>query len=154
MMAHDEQTGVMDVFIARCRANGLKITPQRMAIYRSILGSVDHPSADAVYRKIRTEHPTISFDTVNRTLLKFAEIGVIRTVESHSGVRRFDPDTAPHHHMHCLQCGEIIDFCDRDLDAVPVPEAVLNQFDVFAKRVVISGLCLKCAREGGVKRES
>jgi len=153
MMAREEQAMFLDDFISTCRSNGLKITPQRIAIYKSLLSAVDHPSADMVYRKIRKEYPTISFDTVNRTLLKFAEIGVIHTVESHSGVRRFDPDIAPHHHMHCVQCGEIIDFCDRDLDDIPVPDAVSRQFTVLGKRVVISGLCDKCIHES-VSQES
>ncbi|MGC8774326.1 MAG: Fur family transcriptional regulator [Chlorobaculum sp.] len=111
----------MNRFIERCRKAGLKVTPQRLAIYKLLMDCADHPSADWVYRKITDTWPTISFDTVNRTLLTFSEIGVIDMVESYSLSRRFDSQTNNHHHLHCIRCGQITDFCDATLDDVPLP---------------------------------
>ncbi|NEX11296.1 MAG: transcriptional repressor [Prosthecochloris sp.] len=146
-MSEEYTKKLIDQFIERCRAHGLKITPQRLAIYRELLKLQVHPSADAVYKAVVSDFPTISFDTVNRTLLTFAEIGVVETVESHSGVRRFETDLEPHHHLHCVKCGEIIDFCDSDLDAVEVPERIAKEFSVIGKRVVIRGICRTCAEK-------
>lgn len=141
-------------FIARCRENGLKITPQRLAIYKELFNSKEHPSADMVYRKIVAEHPTISFDTVNRTLHTFADIGVIDSVESHSGVRRYDSDVLPHHHLHCVKCGTIFDFCDPRLDVIEVDEEITRHFSVLGKRVVISGICDSCSKEEPEKSQA
>lgn len=152
-MNEEYTAGLVEQFIQRCRKHGLKVTPQRLAIYRKLLASSEHPSADVVYKKMVQEYPTISFDTVNRTLLTFADIGVIETVESHSGVRRYDTDIAPHHHLHCIVCGDIIDFCDRDLDAVKVPERIAREFTVLGKRVSIRGICRKCAARSAQNRE-
>jgi Fur family transcriptional regulator, peroxide stress response regulator len=135
----------MERFIDRCRFEGLKVTPQRIAIYDILLSSNDHPSADTVYRKMTATHPTISFDTVNRTLLTFAEIGVIDTVESYSISRRYDTDTSPHHHIHCIRCGNITDFRSPELDAVRIPEQAIRGFKVLGKRMVISCICPDCA---------
>jgi len=143
----EKKTGELQTeqFMKRCRENRLKVTPQRLAIYQELVGSSEHPSADRVYRNIVRTNPTISFDTVNRTLLTLAEIGVIDTVESHSGVRRFDTDLAPHHHLHCVQCGSITDFSDPMLDTLPLPEAVnSNRFQALGRRVIISGICETC----------
>lgn len=134
----------MERFIDRCRHEGLKVTPQRIAIYQVLKESRDHPTADAVYRKMAATHPTISFDTVNRTLLTLAEIGVIDTVESYSVSRRFDTDTSPHHHVHCVKCGHIADFIDPGLDAVEVPEEITRQFNVIRQRMVVSVICPDC----------
>ncbi|TCD47072.1 Fur family transcriptional regulator [Chlorobium sp. N1] len=134
-------------FISRCRSHGLKVTPQRLAIFRALAGSKEHPSADAVYRRLVREHPTISFDTVNRTLLTFAEIGVIETVESHSGVRRYETDLMSHHHLHCVKCGRIIDFTDSSLDDIPVPSNAPGSFTILGKRVVFSGICEECRKK-------
>ncbi len=144
-MSEDYTKRLVEQFVQRCRQHGLKVTPQRLAIYRQLLTSSEHPSADVVHKKIVQEYPTISFDTVNRTLLTFADIGVIETVESHSGVRRYDTDIAPHHHLHCIRCGNIVDFCDSDLDAIKVPERIARQFTVLGKRVSIRGICRACA---------
>lgn len=135
----------LERFIERCRKEGLKVTPQRIAIYQVLMASREHPSADTVYRKMTETHPTISFDTVNRTLLTFADIGVIDTVESYSGSRRFDTEIAPHHHVHCVKCGHIADFTDSELDAFKVPERITREFSVIGHRMVVSGICPDCA---------
>ncbi len=144
-MSESQTRELVEHFMQHCRNEGLKVTPQRLAIYRELIGSSDHPSADMVYKKVVQEYPTISFDTVNRTLLTFVDIGVIDSVESHSGVRRYDTDIAPHHHLHCIRCGEIFDFFDTDLDLIKIPERVAQQFTVLGKRLSIRGICLVCA---------
>lgn len=144
IMAETPESRGMDEFIDRCRRDGLKVTPQRIAIYAALLEMKDHPSADFVYRKMSALHPTISFDTVNRTLQTFAEIGVIDIVESYSGARRFDTDTTPHHHLHCVRCGGISDFHDTELDAVRVPDSIASTHKVLGKRLVVSCICQEC----------
>jgi Fur family peroxide stress response transcriptional regulator len=74
----------------RCREAGLKITPQRLAVYKVLLGSAEHPSAEAVFRKAREVLPNISLDTVNRTLLTLSEIGAALVVEGSGDAKRFD----------------------------------------------------------------
>jgi len=71
----------MDAFKAMCRKAGLKITPQRMAVYKTLAESTEHPSAKTVFRKVRKIFPNISLDTVNRTLLMLNEIGAAFVVE-------------------------------------------------------------------------
>ena len=63
-----------------------------------------------MFRTVREEYPSISFDTVNRALLTFAGIGLVDVVEVFGGPKRFDPDVDDHHHLHCMACGQIIDF--------------------------------------------
>lgn len=130
-----------------CRRHQLKITPQRTAIYRILTAARNHPTADNVYQEIKAEFPHISFDTVNRTLLTFAEIGVIEVIESNGHCRRFEPDLTAHHHFYCTGCGDITDFFCREYDALPVPEAIRGRFQVTGKRMVLKGYCDKCIRK-------
>ena len=90
--------------------------------------------------------PSISFDTVNRTLLTFAEAGIVGVVEGFGEPRRFDPNLDLHHHFHCVGCGEIVDFESPELDRLKVPKLVHERFTVLSKRVVLNGLCSTCAR--------
>ncbi|MBM3162471.1 MAG: transcriptional repressor [Chlorobi bacterium] len=131
-------------FIGECRRHGLKVTPQRMAIYSALKGCVEHPSADFVYRQVKKEFPGISFETVNRTLLTFAAIGLISVVESTSGVRRFDPDMKSHHHLHCIRCGRIIDIRDEGFDTIDVPGQLSEMYRIVGKRVVLHMICPDC----------
>lgn len=136
----------LDKFINDCKTLGLKITPQRLAIYKEVLNAIDHPSTETIYRNIKGEHPNISFDTVNRTLLTFAEMGIIQIVEGSGGVRRFDPNTKPHHHFHCIKCGAIIDFYYKKYNGLEIPKEVQEKFLVKKIRVVIEGICDSCRK--------
>lgn len=143
--------GIINEFVEICRRHGLKITPQRVSIYEAILGSSNHPFAEAIYRSIRDKHPGISFDTVNRTLLTFAEIGLIDIVEASGEARRFDVNTDRHHHVRCLRCGAIEDIYFEGYDDLGIPEEVKERFAVKRVRVVIEGICRNCrsTEQGG-----
>lgn len=134
----------MHRFIATCQRQGLKITPQRVAIFRALIQSDRHPSADAMFRAVQKDHPHISFDTVNRTLATFAEIGLIEVVEVFGGPKRFDPDTGDHHHLHCMACSRIIDLGPADGARIDVPAALARRFKIVSQRVVLKGLCQNC----------
>ena len=134
-------------FIDTCRRNQLKITPQRVTIYRALIQSDQHPTADMMFRQVQEEFPNISFDTVNRTLLTFAAIGVVDVVEVFGGPKRFDPDVSDHHHLHCVSCGQIIDFENDRYTDLEVPDTVAGKFKVISKSVVLKGLCQTCNPE-------
>jgi len=125
----------------------LKITPQRVAIYRELLQSDTHPSADSLYQTVKKEYPNISFDTVNRTLLTFVSIGLATIVEIFGGPKRFDPTVTDHHHLHCIQCGKITDFHHSDFDCMDDPEDVPDNFRIIGKRIVLKGICNACSRK-------
>ncbi|MBU1344953.1 MAG: transcriptional repressor [Proteobacteria bacterium] len=140
----------MELFFTKCKQHHLKITPQRIAVYKALKDAVNHPSADAVHKKIKNEFPNISLDTVNRTLLTFSEINIIAIVEGQGDPRRFDPNLDSHHHFYCLSCNEIFDVYDEALNAIKIPETIENKFTITGKRLCLQGFCNKCnCREKG-----
>ena len=141
-----ENNARMDIYYRRSKEHGLKITPQRTAIYQELLKAKDHPSADIIYKRIVKKIPNISFDTVNRTLLTFSKIGIANIVEGYGQPKRYDPDMGIHHHFRCMQCNSIIDFHNKDYDNIAVPEDINRQFKVINKKVVLEGLCDKCRK--------
>jgi Fur family peroxide stress response transcriptional regulator len=135
------------LFKNRCREHGLKITPQRNAIYKELIKSKNHPSASSIFNQVRKVFPDISFDTVNRTLLTFAEIGIVSTVEGYGEPKRFDPNTELHHHFRCIKCNKIIDFQHKFFDKIKIPQDIKKQFTVLSKRVLLEGICDKCVKK-------
>jgi Fur family peroxide stress response transcriptional regulator len=138
----------LDVFWGKAKEKGLKITPQRMAIFRELLKAKDHPTADAIYKRIAKKMPNISFDTVNRTLSTFSKIGLTKVVEGYGQAKRYDPDTGTHHHFRCVRCACIIDFYNEDYDDIAVPAEITERFTVTSKKVVLEGLCGRCGKGG------
>lgn len=153
-MQNEMPADCLDPFMDLCKKFDLKITPQRCSIYKKIMRAQDHPTADELYRAVKKEFPNISYDTVNRTLLTFAEIGLVDVLPTKGGPRRFDPDMKNHHHFHCIGCGDIVDFTSEPFDKLEIPERISDDFVIYTKRVVLNGLCKKCQKKKGRKDRS
>ncbi len=134
----------MEQFYSICKKNNLKITPQRVAIYRLLMNDTSHPTADGVYQKVKLEYPNISFDTVNRTLTTFSSIGLIGTIECSGQGKKYDPNNRTHHHLNCIECDEIIDFYCSKYDKIEVPENISKKFKILSKKVLLMCICDKC----------
>lgn len=127
-----------------CRKNGLKVTPQRVAIYKALVSMDTHPTAEEVCRKVRDEISNISLDTVNRTLHTLSEIGAAFVVEGTGQPRRFDGGLEDHQHFLCIKCGKVIDFHHEPFDNIDVPDELKGQFEILRKTVYLEGLCGQC----------
>ena len=137
----------MNAFQAKCREAGLKVTPQRMAVYKVLIESKQHPSAEMVCRKVREVVPNISLDTVNRTLLTLARIGAAFIVEGSGDVKRFDGRLETHQHFKCIKCRRIFDFHYKPFDNIAVPKNISRKFTVLRKTVYLEGICDLCAKK-------
>ena len=131
-------------FEAACRNAGLRLTHQRLEIYRELVMSVDHPSAETLHKRLRQKIPTISLDTVYRTLTTLAGHGLINKVDTIESQARFEATLLRHHHLICNRCKEIIDFQWEFIDAVPLPEEIRGWGRIDDKNVVACGVCTKC----------
>ena len=143
-ISEEELDKKTDWFISKCREIGLKVTPQRLAVYRELLKTDTHPSAEMMYSKIRQIFPGISLDTVNRTLITLNEIGAANIVEGTGDARRYDSSTDEHQHFKCIKCKRIIDFHHKPFDDVKLPAYINKKFKVLRKTVYLEGICDMC----------
>ena len=134
-------------FAERCRRGGLAVTPQRLAIIKALLGSGEHPRADAIFAAVRIEHPHISLATVHRTLETLCDIGEARKVTMLHDRARYDGNITPHHHVVCVKCRRIQDIEIPDLDSLIAGQSELGEFTVIGSSLEIHALCDECARQ-------
>ena len=134
----------MEDFRHRCHEAGLKVTPQRMTVYRALLETDEHPSAEGVFRTVRKLLPSISLDTVNRTLLTLSRIGVAFIVEGSGDAKRFDANLDAHQHFRCVKCKRIIDVHHEPFNEIDVPRNLRDKFAVLRKTVYLEGFCDRC----------
>jgi Fur family peroxide stress response transcriptional regulator len=126
------------------REAGIKLTHQRLEIFREIAASEQHPDADTIFRAVQRRVPTVSVDTVYRTLWTLHELGLVRTLGPERGGVRFDANLEPHHHYVCVRCGLVRDFESADLNALRVPAAVKDFGSVADAHVEVRGVCAAC----------
>jgi Fur family transcriptional regulator, peroxide stress response regulator len=120
------------------------VTHQRLEILRELIATQEHPDAETIHRRVRQRLPTISLDTVYRTLRTLEEMGAISRVGSMQDRARFDAVTDRHHHFVCRGCGAISDFYSDELDRFPVPREVAEMGSVDWVYVELRGLCRQC----------
>ena len=125
------------------RARGLKVTPQRQCIFRILDSSQVHPTAEAVYDRVRSEMPTVSLRTVYQTLHDLVAMGELEQLDLGTGSARFDPLLGPHHHLVCIDCGRIVDI-EADFPGVAVPAGAEQGFSVSATEIIFRGRCERC----------
>ena len=61
---------------------GLKVTPQRVAVYEAIVKMNNHPTAENVIEYIKTNHPNISVGTVYKVLNSLVENALLKKVKT------------------------------------------------------------------------
>ncbi len=130
------------------RDERLRLTHQRLEIIREMAGTDEHPDVERVYARVRTRVPTISLDTVYRTLATLACHGLVGRVAVTTGPVRYDANVARHHHFVCTRCGSVRDVFDPTLDAVRAPGSALALGVVESVDVQLRGACKECARRG------
>jgi len=135
---------LLNLFRAKCKEHGLSMTPQRLAIYKALIESTDHPSAENIFNCVRASFPDIAIDTVYRTLSTFSEIGIIHVVEGYGEAKRYDPDTEPHHHFRCTRCNKIVDLHGDIFGKLNIPRRIKQKYNVSNVKVVLEGACDEC----------
>jgi len=126
------------------RARGIQPSAQRLAVAGYVLDTVDHPSADQVWARVKRRVPMISRATVYNTLNLLVEKGLLRQLVLAEGRIVFDPHVAPHHHFVDDETGAILDVPWNALDVRRVE--ALEGIDVREYQVVLRG------RRGGRRR--
>ena len=135
----------VDELVRRCRESGLNVTPQRLAVYRALLESDDHPSPETLYQRVRKTMPTLSLATIYKALEALERLGVVEQVATSSDTKRFDANDEHHHHLVCTRCQKVVDLYDERFDALAAPRQLAG-FVVQTLSVQVKGVCASCAR--------
>lgn len=98
--------------------NGLRCTPQRLAVYQVLLESDTHPTAEEIFYKTQSILPSISLASIYNTLEKLVSKGMVKTMQTDGDTQRYDAKTHQHHHLFCSESGEISDYHDEKLTEI------------------------------------
>jgi Fur family transcriptional regulator, peroxide stress response regulator len=132
-----------DVIVQTLKEKGLRVTPQRYAVYANLLARTDHPTVDHLLQDLNHDFPISSQATVYSSLQALRQVGLVREVLLEEGVSRYDANVEPHHHFRCLHCGEI-----EDISWNCFPELNLNNLRVGLQvqtyDITVKGICDRC----------
>ena len=133
-----------DALTQRLRAAGMRVTPQRQAIVRHLVGNTSHPTVEAIHDAVVAELPTVSLKTVYQTVHDLEALGEVRLLDLGTGAVRVDPNVEhDHHHLVCTLCGAVRDVSP-DL-AASVARRDRRDFTITSVEVIFRGHCKTCS---------
>ncbi|GIW48204.1 MAG: transcriptional repressor [Deltaproteobacteria bacterium] len=131
--------------ITLSRKKGLKLTPQRMAIFRIISESDKHLSADEIYQKAKKDYPMLSAATVYRNLEQLVSAGLLSHLSLGGTAMKYDSNMEEHHHFICNRCGKVQDiYLKKVTYELDTEKTYLDEFEVFGPELYLHGVCKDC----------
>ena len=132
----------------------LRQSRQRDVVLAVVRQTMDHPTADWVFKEARRRMPRISLGTVYRNLKQLADAGLIREIHSGGQQARFDGNTGRHYHIRCLGCGRVNDLpMSIDLRLEQEAGRAMN-YRILGHEVEVQGLCPLCQAEEPIEKDS
>ncbi len=127
----------------------LKVTPQRLAIYKVLYDTTAHPTAEDIYNALRKTHPTMSLATVYKTLdaLKKADLATELNIGDDSS--RYDATVKSHPHMVCFECGKVMDLHTDSLASFIEQVQEETDFDIYSEKVYFTA----SAKTAGIRND-
>lgn len=128
----------------RLKQQGLRLTPQRLAVINALAISVDHLSAEQIHNQVRVDFPTTSLTTIYKTLAVLVKNKLLVEIGFSEGSNRYDLVTEAHAHLICVRCKSII---DPELDGISrMVEQIITQYGYqkVSQRLDIFGVCPRC----------
>lgn len=135
---------IMEERVQRLKKKGIVLTIQRLAVLELLEGSSDHPTVEAIHKRLVKIYPTLSLATVYNTLEMLKQAGEIQ--ELNIGKKRcFDPVPEPHHHFYCWVCERILDV---EINCPIVQKGYIDSHKIERVQAIFYGVCAECRKKG------
>jgi Fur family ferric uptake transcriptional regulator len=133
-----------DSAINLLREQGMRMTPQRIAIVTEIMTTPGYLIPMQVIKQIQARVPGVSPSTVYRTLERLEQVGVLVHVHLESGIGYHRLADVQHVHLTCAGCG-----AERELPASALERLqrlIVDDHGFWPdfSHHAISGLCAAC----------
>ncbi len=127
----------------------LRSTSERFAVLDAVLQSQGHFDADDLYYRMITSGTKVSKATVYNTLELLKECGLVSKYRFAEKTSRYEKAFGKphHHHMICLQCGDIIEFVNDRLERIQEDVCSEKSFTPQSITLQIFGTCAKCRKK-------
>lgn len=136
-------------FNDQLKEKGYKITTQRKLILDIIKENQGkHLSPEEVYNLVKSKASNIGIATIYRTLSLFEKMGLIYKIELTPGSINYELNQVDlnhkHHHLICIECGEIIEVKEDLLENLEEKISANHNFLIKDHSLKFYGYCSKC----------
>lgn len=138
---------ILDRLRASIKKNGLKNSKQREEIISVLYKSGTHLSPEEIATEIRIKDKTTSISSVYRILSFLEKENFISALEADKSGRRYEIAAKEHHdHIICLNCGDIIEFVDPEIEQRQIFVAEKYKSKLISHNMKLYVICEKCQK--------
>jgi Fur family ferric uptake transcriptional regulator len=127
--------------------NNQRMTIQKRIILEELEKTKKHPTAEALFGKVKKRLPEISIGTVYRNLELLAESGKAQRLVDRKRKNRFDGNPERHFHIECTNCGRVDDLPDNT--ARILENDIDIDYEITGYNLHFYGLCPDCKDGAG-----
>ena len=111
---------IIEKFKNNLQQENLKCTPQRLAILEQMMNLDDHLEVDEILVILKDNGVEVSRATLYRTIEILVKYHFIRKLDIGDGRIRYEKKigTSHHDHMICVDTGNIIEFCNYEIERI------------------------------------
>ena len=133
-------------FAEHLKAKGLKNTPERLEVLRTIFARESHFAIEDIVLALRRRGHSVSRATIYRTLSLLSEGGLIREAVRGNGFIHYEHvHEAEHHdHLFCMDCGGVVEFVSTEIERLQDEVCRAHGFTPLSHTHQINGLCARC----------
>jgi Fur family peroxide stress response transcriptional regulator len=137
----------LEELIARLRERGHRLTPQRVAVLKALISNKEHPSAEQIHERVKTDFPMTSLATVYKTVAVLKEMGEVLELGFSDDSNRYDGGCPhPHPHLICIKCKRIIDVDVAAMSELPQKVTQRTGYRIVSHRLDFLGICPQCQK--------
>ena len=136
----------MDNITTIFREKKLKLTPQRIAVYKYLQSTKEHPSAEVIYKALQPTYPTMSLATVYKALKTLVAVELILELNVGEGSFRYDGNMCSHPHIQCISCGRVDDIEGISFSNIREDVKQYTSYEVLESKIYFYGLCENCKK--------
>jgi Fur family peroxide stress response transcriptional regulator len=135
----------LQILTDKLKQRNYRLTPQRMAVLKSLVSNNGHPSVEQIYEQVKIDFPMTSLGTVYKTISILKEMGEVLELGFSDDSNRYDGlKPYPHPHLICTHCKVILDPEISKLRFLPQEVEKSTGFRIENHRLDFYGICPEC----------
>ena len=135
----------LEAMIKKLKELNFRVTPQRLAVVKILAKSQGHPSAENIFKQVKSNFPTTSLATIYKTINLLKEIGEVVELDFSEESNRYDGNKPyPHPHLICAKCKTVVDPDVASVADLSKELAKKTGYEIVSHRLDFFGICPRC----------
>lgn len=142
-LSQQQLAKVRNLFRAFLKKRNLRQTPERFMVLEEVYATNDHVDADELYLRLKQKGNRVSRATVYNTLDLLLDCDLVGRHQFGKNQAKYERAYSywQHDHLICLDCNEVLEFCDPRIQGIQDMVAEIYQFDIKHHALHLYGHC-------------